>query len=154
MKTVTASILALAVAAPMALADNHEASEDGAMAGPSTSEMPSMQGDLIRSRDITGGEIYAMNEADDEGWDTDASYDEVGTDWDSIGEIEDLVLSKDGKIVGIAAEVGGFLDMGDKHVLISVDDVRLVAADDYAFVTRMSEEELEAMESIDEGFWE
>ena len=35
-------------------------------------------------------------------------------------------------------------------------DVRLVAVDDrsYAIVTRMSEEELESLEGVDEGFWD
>ncbi|MGR3474381.1 MAG: PRC-barrel domain-containing protein, partial [Sulfitobacter sp.] len=54
------------------------------------------------------------------------------------------------------AEVGGFLDIGDKHVMISTPDVNLVAVDDqtYAYVTRLSEEKLEALPSVDEGFWD
>ena len=45
--------------------------------------------------------------------------------------------------------------MADKHVVISVDDLNLVAVDDatYAYVTRYSEEELESREGVDEGFW-
>ena len=45
------------------------------------------------------------------------------------------------EMVGIVAEVGGFLDLGDKHVMISVPDVNLVAVDDktYAYVTRLNE---------------
>jgi hypothetical protein len=112
---------------------------------------------LIRTRDITGGNVYTTNEAYDEGeaWDAEAEWTEVGADWNQIGEIEDIVLSKDGKMTGIVAEVGGFLDIGDKHVLISLDDVNLVAVDDqtYAYVTRLSEEELEGMNGVDEGFW-
>ncbi|MFW2589600.1 PRC-barrel domain-containing protein [Sagittula sp. SSi028] len=115
-----------------------------------------MQGKLIRTRDITGGDIYTMNEADDEGWEMGQAYDSVGENWNDIGEIEDIVLSEDGKMIGIVAEVGGFLDIGDKHVMIEMQDVNLVAVDDksYAFVTRLSEEELEAKESVDEGFWD
>jgi len=56
-------------------------------------------------------------------------------------------------MIGVVGEVGGFLDIGDKHVLIPVDDVNLVASDDYALVTRLNEEDLEALESVDEGFW-
>ncbi len=53
------------------------------------------------------------------------------------------------------AEVGGFLDIADKHVMIKTEDVKLVPVDNrhYVYVTRHSEEELEAMESVDEGFW-
>ena len=56
---------------------------------------------------------------------------------------------------GFIAEIGGFLDIGDKHVMISLDDVSLVAVDDqsYAYVTRLNEEQLEELEGVDEGFW-
>jgi len=117
--------------------------------------MNEMRGNLIRTRDITGGEIYTIGEADGD-WNVGNQYDAIDSGWNEIGEIEDIVLSKDGQMVGIVAEVGGFLDLGDKHVMISVPDVNLVAVDDktYAYVTRLSEEELEALPSVDEGFWD
>ena len=112
-----------------------------------------MQGELIRSRDITGGQIYTNNAVADEGW--TAGYTEVGADWNEIGEIEDLVLSRDGQLIGVVAEVGGFLDIGDKHVMISLGEIRLVPVDDrsFALVTQLSEEQLEALPGVDEGFW-
>lgn len=150
MKRLTASVLALTLAA-----------SGGAYAqsGTETDVMDlynADSADLIRTRDITGGDIYTTNEANDEGWDSDYVYDTVGTDWNDIGEIEDLILSRDGQIIGIVAEVGGFLDIADKHVVIAVDDMSLVAVDDrnYAVVTKFSEEELEAREGVDEGFWD
>ena len=59
-------------------------------------------------------------------------------------------------MIGIVGEVGGFLDIGDKHVLISIDDVNLVPVDDetYAFLTRLNEEQLEELPEVDEGFWD
>nr|WP_245867081.1 PRC-barrel domain-containing protein [Kandeliimicrobium roseum] len=118
-------------------------------------DMASMQGKLIRTRDITGGNIYTVNPANDEGWDPAQTYNGVGDGWNNIGEIEDIVLSKDGQMIGIVGEVGGFLDIADKHVMIPVDDISLVAVDDrtYAYVTRLSEEELEQREDVDEGYW-
>ncbi|WP_147115151.1 PRC-barrel domain-containing protein [Tateyamaria sp. syn59] len=149
------NILALGTAALMvtgtgALAEAH------AMSPMASADLAGMQGDLIRSRDITGGAVYTTNEATDEGWDSATVYDAVGPDWNQIGEIEDIVLSRDGQMIGIVAEVGGFLDLGDKHVMISVGDVSLVAVDDqsYSYVTRLNEEDLEALEGVDEGFWE
>lgn len=111
--------------------------------------------DLIRSRDITDGEIYTSNEAYDEGSWLEATYDGVQPDWNEIGEIEDLVLDREGKLIGIIAEVGGFLDIADKHVMLNMEDMKLVPLgdDEYAVITRMSEEDLEARESVDEGFW-
>ena len=151
MKMLTASTLALTLAGTTAFAEAHmtDYSKVDSM------QMNEMKGDLIRSRDITGGEIYTVNEASDE-WSPNTAYDAIGEGWNEIGEIEDIVLSKDGQMVGIVAEVGGFLDIGDKHVMISTPDVNLVAVDDqtYAYVTRLSEEELEALPSVDEGFWD
>lgn len=152
-KILAASTLALTVAGSAAYAESHAMDYSTV----DSASLADMKADLIRSRDITGGEIYTMNEANDEmSWDANTEYTEVGADWNEIGEIEDIVLSKDGKMIGIVAEVGGFLDLGDKHVMISIPDVNLVAVDDrsYAYVTRLSEEELEALPSVDEGFWD
>lgn len=139
MKTLYASVIALTAAA-----------------APVTAEMMNNDGDLIRSRDITGGTIYAATDAERENWLGWGSYDSVGENWRDIGEIEDLVLGKDGQMIGVVAEVGGFLDIADKHVMISLEDVSLVPADDeeYALVTNKTEEELEALPGVDEGFWE
>jgi hypothetical protein len=54
-------------------------------------------------------------------------------------------LTADGDFAGIVGEVGGFLDIGDKHVYIEIDNIKLVPIDDgsYAFVTRLNEEDLE-----------
>ena len=118
--------------------------------------MSDMQGELIRTTDITGAPIYTFNEAQDEGWDPDFTYDAVGGDWNQVGTISDVVLDQSGNLRGFVAEIGGFLDIADKHVMLATGDVRLVAVDDrsYAIVTRMSEEELESLEGVDEGFWD
>lgn len=149
MKLVAVSAIATVLAAAPAVADDAMNTADDTYAS-------TQKTNLIRTRDITGGAIYTYNEANDEGWDADAMYDRVDTDWNEIGEIEDIVLSSDGKMIGIVAEVGGFLDVADKHVMVKVDDINLVASsdNDYAFVTRLNEEDLEAMNGIDEGYWE
>lgn len=118
---------------------------------------------LIRTRDITGGPIYTTNKAYDEGsWGGDGNdawgwsdHDKVGTNWKKIGEIEDVVLDRSGALVGVVAEVGGFLDIADKHVMLRVGDVDLVPVDDksYSLLTRYSEEQLEKMPGVDEAAW-
>ena len=140
MKILAMSALALTVATGPALAEAHM--EDYA--------------NLIRSRDITGGEIYTSNEAHDEGSWGSMEYDAVGADWNDIGEIEDIVLDKSGQMIGVVAEVGGFLDIGDKHVVLRMEDVKLVAVDDrsYAIFTRLNEEDLEALPEVDEAVWD
>lgn len=149
MKRMTATAIALTLAATGAAAESHTGGEMSASA-----DLMTQDGMLIRSRDLTGGAVYTTNEANDEGWST-TTYDTVGADWNQIGEIEDLILSPEGQMIGIVAEVGGFLDIGDKHVALAVEDLNLVAVDDatYAYVTRYNEEDLEDMEGVDEGFW-
>jgi hypothetical protein len=156
--TSTAAILALTgttALAQMGSYDHGKMHSAMSMDAMSTEELAQNEGNLIRSRDITGGAIYTMNAADDEGWNVDMTYEGVNADWTQIGEIEDLVLNADGKITGIVAEVGGFLDIGDKHVVMSVQDLNLVPVDDRSFVylTRYSEEQLEEMTGVNEGFW-
>ncbi len=153
-KFTTATAIALTLVGTSALAQDQN-SRDTMSSEMTSAELANMQGDLIRTRDITGGTIYTTNEADNEGWDATTQYDAVGANWNEIGEIEDVILSRDGKMIGIVGEVGGFLDVGDKHVAIAVNDVSLVAVDDQeiAYVTRLNEEDLEDLPGVDEGFW-
>ncbi|PYE84524.1 PRC-barrel domain protein [Pseudoroseicyclus aestuarii] len=119
---------------------------------------------LIRTRDMTGSPVYTTNEAYDEGsWGAPegdyawgwSGYDGVGADWNQIGEIEDVVLDQSGSLQGVVVEVGGFLDIGDKHVLLNLTDVDLTPSDDgYALITRYNEEQLEELPSVDEGWWQ
>ncbi|MEM8849029.1 MAG: PRC-barrel domain-containing protein [Pseudomonadota bacterium] len=117
--------------------------------------------ELIRTRDITGGPIYSISPVyDEDAWANadDASWDAMN--WQEnhaqIGEIEDIVLDENGQMVGIVAEIGGFLDIGDKHVVVPVADLRMVPVDDtsFSYITRLSEEQLEQMDGVDEGFWD
>ena len=157
MRRITSTAGALVLAATPVLAQETVPADDTMAAETDWAQ-------LIRTRDVTGGPVYTTNEAYDEGsWGGDgdyawgwSGYEEVGADWNQIGEIEDVVLNRSGEFVGVVAEVGGFLDIGDKHVLLRVGDVDLVPVDDqsYSLITRYSEEELEEMPGVDEGWWE
>lgn len=153
----------IATAAALAIAATPVLSQVATPAGETmTAETDWAQ--LIRTRDITGGPVYTTNEAYDEGsWGAGADYSwgragytGVGPNWNQIGEIEDVVLDRSGQLIGVVAEVGGFLDIGDKHVLLRVGDVDLVPVDDgsYSLITRYSEEELEQLPGVDEGWWD
>lgn len=128
----------------------------GMAAAPALAETAMDTKDLIRTRDITGGDIYTLNGPMDEDTWGNWEADGVGPDWNDIGEIEDVILDRSGQMIGVVAEVGGFLDIGDKHVMIPVKDMRLAPVDDkrYVIVTRYTEEQLEALPSVDEGWWD
>ncbi|WOI55237.1 PRC-barrel domain-containing protein [Palleronia sp. LCG004] len=152
MKLLTVSALAMGLATTGAYAQSSSDSAAGdAMSSGTATASDGAQ--LIRTRDITGGNIYTTGDASD--WTDGEMYDGVGENWNDIGEIEDIVLDQSGQMVGIVAEIGGFLDIADKHVMIPLENVNLVAVDDqtYAYVTNRTEEELEQMEDVDEGFW-
>lgn len=162
MKYIAATATAIIFAATPAIAqDTAAAPATTPMASEDTAATDWAQ--LIRTRDIVGGAVYTTNEAHDEGswggrddyaWGR-SGYDAVGSDWNQIGEIEDVVLDRSGNLAGVVAEVGGFLDIADKHVMLRVGDVDLVPVDDqsYAFITRFSEEELEGRPGVDEAWW-
>jgi hypothetical protein len=136
----TTTAAALGLMTTMAFAEAHTMNSD----------------DLIRTRDIVGGEIYRQDIMDgDATWAANEPYD-YDTNWENIGSIEDIVLSKDGQMVGVVGEVGGWLGMGDKMVLMPIEDIRLSVSEtgEYAYITSMTKEEVDAAEGVDEGFWE
>ena len=148
-----AMLATTALMAAPALADVHMSGENAYTTGTVSEDMDR---NLIRARDIIGGEIYSLGDTyDSQMWSDTMMYDAVDTNWTQIGEIEDIVLSPSGEMTGIVAEVGGFLDIADTHVVIRLDEVKLVAVDDqsYAYVTMRTEEELENLPEVDEAWY-
>lgn len=127
-----------------------------ALATPLSAETSYDRAEMIRTRDITGAAVYTTNSDGNTVWDNGQSFEKVDDNWNNIGEIEDIVLDRDGQMIGVIAEVGGFLDIGDKHVFIEVDGVKLVPVDDKSFslVTGLSKDQLMERKNLDEGFWD
>ena len=100
--------------------------------------------------------VYTLETYDENEWLETEYYDTIGTEWDQIGNITDVALSADGQMTGIIVETGGFLDIGDNHVLVRLDDVRLVntgGTESYSYVTRMTEEELQNLPEVGANWW-
>ncbi len=106
----------------------------------------------VRVDNIKDGDVYSVQTGIEQSTFGTATYTEISTEWDDIGEIEDVVLSADGEMIGIIAEVGGVLGIGDKDVFLPTDAVRLVPGSDgrYAYVTRLSLDELKALPDADQ----
>ena len=47
----------------------------------------------------------------------------VAADGQEIGDVDDVVIGKDGTAQGVVTEIGGFLGIDEKHVMISWSDV-------------------------------
>ncbi|RVT85132.1 PRC-barrel domain containing protein [Rhodobacteraceae bacterium CCMM004] len=102
---------------------------------------------------LLGGEIYASAKAG--ATDMTAPLLEMPPDWENVGEIEDLSLTADGRIEGVVADIGGFLGIGETRVLVPLSDLRVVqVSGDTYFLTGMTQEQMEALQQVDEDFWQ
>ncbi|NVP58725.1 PRC-barrel domain-containing protein [Mycoplana rhizolycopersici] len=67
-------------------------------------------------------------------------------DWDDIGEVNDVILSRDGAVKAVVLGVGGFLGMGEKDVAIPMESVKFVKdgddADDFFLVVNLNKQML------------
>lgn len=77
--------------------------------------------------------------------------------WEDIGVIDDVVMSQDGEIRGVLIDVGGFLGLFSRTVMVEIDELYFVADDanpeeigDFAVVASMSREQLEALPEWDD----
>ncbi|MBU8536603.1 PRC-barrel domain-containing protein [Falsiroseomonas tokyonensis] len=66
---------------------------------------------------------------------------------DAIGEIEAVLVTQDGLLAGLGVEVGGFLGIGDRDVLLRFSQVHRVGD---RIVTLLSRAQLEAQPEWDD----
>ncbi|WP_083553918.1 PRC-barrel domain-containing protein [Paracoccus sp. SM22M-07] len=125
------------------------------MMGSSGVASPENREAMVSADDLIGANIYSINEGYDESsWNQTRSYGAVEAGWEDIGEIDDILMSRDGRMVGLAVETGGWLDIGDDTVVVSLEDVRIVSENaTHSVVTRMSQEQLEAKPELDDSWW-
>ena len=67
-----------------------------------------------------------------------------------VGGVEDVILSVDGQMLGLTTDVGGFIGIGDKTVMILLEDIRLVRPADGSDMTIVTRLGLEALEDLPE----
>lgn len=48
------------------------------------------------------------------------------TEWDDIGEINDIIVSADGEIRAVILGVGGFLGLGERDVTVNMDAIKVL----------------------------
>lgn len=100
------------------------------------------QGDAqdVYASDIIGATLYAAEEG--------RNTIDARNDWESVGTVNDVLLSRDGKIRAVLVDVGTFLGMGGKTVATPVDAISYVsdgeAASDYFLVIAASRDTLDA----------
>lgn len=108
--TALATLLALPATAEMATTDSF-------ITAPEQSH--------IRASDFIGMRVY-MSEAELE----NRTYTQAETDWDDIGEINDVLLDRNGEVAAVLVDVGGFLGIGEKTVALRMDSVKMISEND------------------------
>ena len=78
----------------------------------------------IHASSFIGKRVYAAEAAID----ADA-YNGTQPDWQDIGEINDVILSRDGAVEAVLVDIGGFLGMGERQVAVEIGSIRFVADD-------------------------
>ena len=77
-------------------------------------------------------------------------YNGTGAEAQNIGDVNDLVLDKDGKVTSIVIGVGGFLGVGEKSVEMAYDKIDWAEKDgDRWIVVAANKEELDALPAFD-----
>lgn len=107
-----------------------------------TPAMRAITADMIKHADI----VSLQGQYSDDIWNDTAPLRAMVADLTEIGEVEEIILTPEGRVEGLTTDVGGFLGLGQKRVLIPLDDIRLVQepdSDDITVITRMSDEALQ-----------
>ncbi len=109
MKNLLISTALLTATSTMAFADDHKfMAEADPMA--------------IQASEFIGQRIYTTStEVNTEG------YEGVQQDWEDIGEVHDIVLSRDGNIQSVLVDIGGFLGIGERQVAVDMDALKMVS---------------------------
>ena len=83
---------------------------------------PSSDANALYASDFIGMRIYAAETAADA-----ETYAGVQEGWNDIGEINDIVLGRDGSVEAVLVDIGGFLGMGERQVAVDMKSIRFAA---------------------------
>lgn len=95
----------------------------------------------LRASALMGATVF-VTEADVAATTVDA----VPEDWESVASVDDILLAQDGTIRGVLVDIGGFLGIGSRQVMVSADAlsfVRQQESDDLYVVFTSTQEALE-----------
>lgn len=81
-------------------------------------------GPAVPASDLIGARIYASEAAID----ADA-YAGIQDGWSDIGEVNDIILGRDGTVDAVLVDIGGFLGMGERQVAVDMAALRFVQDD-------------------------
>ncbi len=81
-----------------------------------------MTAGAVRASDLVGARVYASEAAIDAD-----EYNGVQEGWNDIGEINDVIVSRDGTVDSVLVDIGGFLGIGENQVAVDMAALRFVS---------------------------
>lgn len=78
--------------------------------------------DELRASDFLGMRVYAAAEGASED-----AYEGTQEGWEDIGEINDVILNRDGEVQAVLVDIGGFLGIGERQVAVDMDALDFVS---------------------------
>ncbi|OWJ76387.1 MULTISPECIES: PRC-barrel domain-containing protein [Haematobacter] len=78
--------------------------------------------EALYADDLIGKRLYTS----DVEVEVSANSAELSRDWHHVGNINDLVLSREGQIEAVLVDVGGFLGIGARTVAVNMDSIRII----------------------------
>src|ERR1700753_144157 len=81
--------------------------------------------------------VTTMSAAPSESWTVTNYYKQAVYDpkESKIGDVDDVLLDKSGKVTGLVIGVGGFLGAGEKDVIVAFSDVKMTKKNDKWWLT-------------------
>lgn len=99
---------------------------------------------------VTSRRIWTTNQPSTTEW-VDPAVEERPAEWQDIAKVNDIVMDDSGQVLGYVADIGGFLGIGAKKVLLGQDAIHLVTVgEETFFATNYTKAELEALPDFDE----
>lgn len=100
----------------------------------------------IYASDFIGMRVYSSaNEFDTMGATTEFTENDA-RNWDDIGEINNVILSRDGNVKAVVLGVGGFLGINEKDVAVDMNSIKFVNEkddeDDFFLVIKANKQSL------------
>lgn len=76
----------------------------------------------IPASELVGKRVYASEAVVDAD-----EYAGMQDGWEDIGEINEIMLNRDGTVDSVLVDIGGFLGMGERQVAVGMNSLRFVA---------------------------
>lgn len=76
----------------------------------------------LRASDFLGMRVFAAAEGAQE-----EAYEGAQDNWEDIGEINDVILNRDGEVQAVLVDIGGFLGIGERQVAVQMDALDFVS---------------------------